>query len=333
MSRLTAGRWASRYLKGMPRDTPNAVAPDPIAPHGLLDGTNYLVRGGSLDRLVFRTSFGHRRAFRQMTDLEVHFSPEDLTPTTTEVALLVPVGPPMPSKYIAPLNELLVESEESDAIREAFCKDFSGSGYELGPGRRPTIVPLNCTMTYIDKFTFEMAKDGSFLGLEHKDFPQITHYEAMDDLKSVPDASCDFFIACHVIEHVPNVIGAIRNVVRKLAPGGVLFMVVPNKETIFDRHRPTTSLEHLLVDDIGHEPPMLEHYLEYSRLSKGSVDWIEDGKVMHEAGSDFHAHTFTAASMTSLLTHLQSQGIVPAFEVFEPKKTNELGEFYVRIAR
>ena len=74
----------------------------------------------------------------------------------------------------------------------------------------------------------------------------------MEDLQSISDGSADFFIACHVIEHVqhvPNVIVAIRTVMKRLKLGGTLLLVLPNKSTIFDNGRPTTSLEHFITND------------------------------------------------------------------------------------
>jgi SAM-dependent methyltransferase len=42
-----------------------------------------------------------------------------------------------------------------------------------------------------------------------------------------PDASCDYFICLHVLEHVPNDIGAVREIFRVLRPGGRAVLQVP----------------------------------------------------------------------------------------------------------
>jgi len=296
----------------------------------LREGVDYVVRGGSLNHLVFRVIFGLRRNYRQMADLESVGSSGKLVITTTDEAEKLPLGPPMPQAGLRLLAPLLEGSNETDTIREAFCVGFVGEGYEIGAGRRPTIVPLNCKVTYVDRFTFEEAKSGSFIGLENKNFVPVSIFEPMDDLKSIPDSSADFFVACHVIEHVPNVIAAIKEVMRKLRPGKPLFLVVPHKEWMFDAQRPTTSIEHFIADEHSSAPPMLEHYLEYSRRSKLTPNWEDDGRAMCEAKSDFHVHTFTPESMISLLAFLHARGIIGPFEVKQPARA-QLGEFYVTV--
>jgi SAM-dependent methyltransferase len=307
-----------------------ATAPLNTSSHfKLIDGKDYRVAGGPLDTLVFRTAFGHRRAYRAMTDL----GERDLAEVPSSVAAHIPVGPPMPRAVSLNSQDLLATSIEIDTIRESLCQDFSGRGYEIGAGSRPTIVPAQCSVRYIDRFTFEEAKDGSFQGLHQAAFVHVSYYEAMDDLRSIPFMTANFVIACHVIEHVPDVIGALRAAISRLIDGGVLFLVVPHKEFMFDASRPTTTLEHFVADDLLAEPPMLDHYLEYSRRAKAILQWLDDGSAMHLAKADFHAHTFTPDSMRELLSHVQSAIGFSSYEVREPAHKQTIFEFYVKIIR
>lgn len=243
----------------------------------------------------------------------------------------------MPLVAAAVLDELLSTSDSQQHIREAFCRGFSGRGFEIGAGYRPTVVPANCHVTYVDKFTFEEAKDGSFVSVRNKrdkvDFVEVTHFEAMGDLSSIASASADFFIACHVIEHVPDVIRAITTVCDRLKPGKPFFMVIPHRDHTFDKDRPVTTLQHFVADGLLAEPPMLDHYLEYARLAHKREDWITHGQAMCARGADFHAHTFTPDSMHELLTHLQAQSLFSSFDIRVPGQVKPLMEFYAMLIR
>ncbi len=63
-----------------------------------------------------------------------------------------------------------------------------------------------------------------------------------------PDASQDFIVSSHVIEHFPNPIKALIEWNRLVKPGGIIFMIVPHKKRTFDRVAECTSLEHLIQD-------------------------------------------------------------------------------------
>lgn len=284
---------------------------------------------------IFQLGFGHRRWFRTIEDVAAVHGQEAPAPVTQEAADRFPVGPPMPLVSAAPLAELLATSDSQQHIREAFCRAFSGRGYEVGAGYRPTVVPADSQVVYIDKFTFEEAKDGSFVSVRNKrdsvDFVSVTYFEAMGDLPSVPSASADFIIACHVIEHVPDAVKALATACDRLKAGKPLFLVVPHRDHMFDRQRPVTSLQHFIADSLSPEPPMLDHYLEYARLSQAREDWIEHGQAMFTKGADFHPHTFTPDSMRELLAHLQGQGMFASFEIKTPARVETLLEFYAVI--
>jgi SAM-dependent methyltransferase len=67
-------------------------------------------------------------------------------------------------------------------------------------------------------------------------------------IESVLDSSYDAVLASHVIEHIANPIGALREWVRVVRPGGHVLLVVPHRDGTFDHRRPRTSIEHLIRD-------------------------------------------------------------------------------------
>ncbi len=61
-----------------------------------------------------------------------------------------------------------------------------------------------------------------------------------------PDASLDYVLSSHVLEHFYDPVGAIKEWLRVVRPGGYVFMIIPHRDRIFDRDRPLTSVEELL---------------------------------------------------------------------------------------
>lgn len=70
---------------------------------------------------------------------------------------------------------------------------------------------------------------------------------APGDALPVPDASEDFVISSHVLEHFPDPIKALKEWYRVVRKGGYIFMIVPHKERTFDRDRPRTTLAELIA--------------------------------------------------------------------------------------
>ena len=77
------------------------------------------------------------------------------------------------------------------------------------------------------------------------------------------DASLDFVLSSHVIEHCWDVIGTIEEWFRVLKPGGLVFMVVPHKERTFDKDRERTTLEELVARHTA-TPPAIDLHEHYS---------------------------------------------------------------------
>jgi ubiquinone/menaquinone biosynthesis C-methylase UbiE len=80
---------------------------------------------------------------------------------------------------------------------------------------------------------------------------------APGDELPVPDASQDFVVSSHVLEHFTDPVGALLEWNRVVRPGGTVFMIVPHKDRTFDKDRPRTALEHLIRD---HEIGGSEHH-------------------------------------------------------------------------
>ncbi|MDP2786086.1 MAG: glycosyltransferase [Sulfurimicrobium sp.] len=299
----------------------------------LKDGRPYKVVGGEKHGSIFVYSSGHKRSIPTMQVYYRTYSDNDLQDVSPYVESSIPNGAPLPCDTGSSLDQLLT-GKDTDAIRESLCAGLRGVGYEIGAGDRPTRVPLSAQVKYIDKFTFEGASDGSFIGKSAINFVHVSVYEAMDSLNSIEDGSADFFIACHVIEHVPNVMASLKSAYKKLKKGGELFMVVPDKRYMFDQGRAETTLEHFLVDEIrGGDVETLEHYVEYFRRSAADSHFMETALAGFESGRDIHMHVFTPESMGNLLAYLHGNLNFTEHSVLTPSQPEVLQEFYVRIKK
>jgi SAM-dependent methyltransferase len=128
-------------------------------------------------------------------------------------------------------------------------------------------------------------------------------------LATIPDASLDFVIANHFIEHCQDPIGAITNHFRVLKAGGILYLAVPDKRFTFDRDRPVTPISHLYQDhEIGPAQSRMEHYEDWVRYV-GKVRGqraIRDGATtLMEQDYSIHYHVWTQLDFLEFLLSLR----------------------------
>jgi len=93
------------------------------------------------------------------------------------------------------------------------------------------------------------------------------------DLEGIDSEKYDFVLSSHSLEHIANPIKAIGEWLRVLKKGGVLLLIVPDKNYTFDHNRPFTTFEHLMDDyDQGtteHDLTHLDEILSLHDLSLG----------------------------------------------------------------
>lgn len=159
-------------------------------------------------------------------------------------------------------------STTSDPIAQVHPKDtlvqmLQGKGIEIGALHRPIPAP-HLDVTYVDEFS---TPDMIAKYPELKDAGPV-EVGIVDDgarLTQVGDATQDFVIASHLIEHLPNPISAMTHWQRVLKPGGKLLLVVPDKEQTFDKNREITTLEHLWQDFVSPDPARdYEHFRDFA---------------------------------------------------------------------
>lgn len=136
------------------------------------------------------------------------------------------------------------------------------------------------------------------------------------------DHALDYVIASHVLEHVANPVAALHEWYRVVRPGGIIYLVVPNRLSTWDRPRELTPVAHLLEDfrqdvtarDATHIDEFA-HGLDWSLFSPDTpADEVpakraELARGLHETvarGDDIniHFHTFEPSNLRQLLETL-----------------------------
>ncbi len=181
---------------------------------------------------------------------------------------------------------------------------LSGSGIEIGALDAPTPLPRGATVRYVD---VRPAKDLArhYPELDAKTFVPVDIVDDGERLGRFADASVDFLIANHMLEHCENPLGTMRNHLRKVKPGGMLFYAMPDMRMGFDRERPMTPFEHVVADDAdGGAASRRAHHLEFARFANGIADEAEVARVAEENlrhGYSIHFHVWDASAWLEFL--------------------------------
>lgn len=184
---------------------------------------------------------------------------------------------------------------------------ITGVGIEVGAGNRPFPVPEGVKVLYGD------IRDGQSLEVHFAD-KKVSFDDEIDaeTFAAIPLESIDFIISAHVIEHLYNPFGSIREGLRRLKANGVYVIVVPDMQYTTDRNRKATTFEHL-IDDMkdGGKSTLLQSYLEHcehvhplSQEAFSSDELIKAAQSGMENRVDIHVHTWTKDSFKDHLSRL-----------------------------
>lgn len=149
------------------------------------------------------------------------------------------------------------------------------------------------------------------------------------------DETLDYLCSSHVIEHLPDPIAALYEWHRVLRPGGLLYLVAPDRRYTFDEPRATTTVEHLLRDfqegtTANDDARHIDEFVFQTNWAMLSPKTAPADIPQHQAAAraryldqlargqpiDIHYHTFTPDSLDALL---RAAGFIggksPRFEV------------------
>lgn len=184
---------------------------------------------------------------------------------------------------------------------------LSGEGIEIGALHSPLELPPGVKIRYLDRIPNDQLRQ-QYPELAECDLVELDIIEDGETLASLLDASLDFVIANHMVEHCQDPISSLKNWLRVLKNGGILYLAVPDKRYTFDCDRPVTSLEHVIRDHTeGPRWSMNYHFEEWTRL----VDKVPEESVavrtkyLADVNYSIHFHVWTQVEFLELLLYCQ----------------------------
>jgi SAM-dependent methyltransferase len=199
-----------------------------------------------------------------------------------------------------------------DARREFAERFLAGEGLEIGALHLPLKTPSGAHVKYVDRMSVEDLR-AEYAELADWDLTPVDVIDNGELLATIPEASQDFIVANHFLEHCEDPIRTIETHLGKLKPGGILFYAVPDMRYTFDHRRPPTPLDHMITDhERGPERSRAEHYDEWTRLvvdedapSPDSSEYdgwaVEKARKLEADAYSIHMHVWTQAEFLRLI--------------------------------
>lgn len=210
------------------------------------------------------------------------------------------------AEQAAPGREM-EENISRERVRYELSRRYlHGSGIEIGPLHIPLDVDESVTVRYVDRMPVEELR-AHYPELSDQRFVAPDMIDDGETLRSFADASVDFIIANHFIEHCENPIATIENHLRVLRSGGILYMAVPDKRRIFDSARPLTTVEHVSRDyEDGPRWSRLSHFEEYAQLVDQVEPYEQHARDLMQKRYSIHYHVWVPETFLQLVRHCQT---------------------------
>lgn len=216
-------------------------------------------------------------------------------------------------KVVTPFRQYLGRLTVAD-------RHLRGEGLEIGALQDPMPLPRGAKARYVDIAPTEELRR-MYPAKTRRWLVDVDIVDDGEKLTTVADASQDFVASNHFFEHCEDPIGALRNMLRVLKPGGVVYLSVPDRRHIFDRDRPPTTVEHVVRDhEDGPERSRAAHYEEVVRVAmKVQGEAAVAAKVAELQAENFriHFHCWSQTEFLELLCALQRRPGFPPFDIAE----------------
>ncbi|MHA4807423.1 methyltransferase domain-containing protein [Flavitalea flava] len=193
--------------------------------------------------------------------------------------------------------------------RQALAEQYiSGTGIEIGALHHPLVVNRKkATVKYVDRMS-EGELRIQYPELKDCKLVAVDYIADGEQLEVIEDHTQDFIIANHFIEHCQNTILAIRNMLRVLKPGGIVFFAVPDKRFTFDRNRTVTSISHMVKDyEKGPEQSREQHFKEWVEAvgDNKEENFVKtEARKLMEMDYSIHFHVWEKTDMDEFLIFL-----------------------------
>lgn len=200
-------------------------------------------------------------------------------------------------------------SDRKTIRADVALKYLQGEGIEIGALDFPLRLPNNAKVRYVDYINEAGLRKAHSRTLSAG--RPLVPPDVIDDgarLASFADASLDFVVANHVLEHFEDPISALQHQLRVLKRNGILYLTLPDARDSFDQPRKRTTIEHLLRDH--HEGPTVsrrEHYEECAYFIEGHRDGEILSRRVHEMENEHlhpHFHVWEPVTFAGFLAAL-----------------------------
>lgn len=179
-------------------------------------------------------------------------------------------------------------------------KHLRGDGIEIGALNAPLPLPRGARVRYVDR----AAPDALHA---YSDATSIQAPDMVADihtLDGIADASLDFVIANHVLEHTENPLRALLAISRVLRNDGIAYIALPDKNLTFDRDRAITPLWHIKRDfDDGAAWSRHDHYVDWAIHVERPDDIAARIDEMERTSYDIHFHVWDFAAMQEMFDY------------------------------
>ena len=149
----------------------------------------------------------------------------------------------------------------------------SGDGLEIGALHEPAELSPGARVRYFDAVNAAQAA-ALYPEIPREKLVNVDFVGDLDrgGLGQFRDGAFDFVVMNHVLEHVANPVGAVREVFRICRKGGIVVLAIPDKDYTFDRGRELTAWEHLWSDYLANvEESDDSHYESFLRSAAPHV--------------------------------------------------------------
>ncbi|QSR31897.1 hypothetical protein CFI00_15545 [Nocardioides sp. S5] len=153
----------------------------------------------------------------------------------------------------------------------------AGRTLEIGPLASPFVTRAMADVRYVDVVDRAglVAHYGSDPTVDTDLIPEIDHWLTRDDgtvatlAETVAtDAPFHHVVASHVIEHVPDMVGWLRDVAEVLVDGGDLLLAVPDLRFSFDALRPAATVGQIVQAHLDQDRiPSYRAVYDYARTA------------------------------------------------------------------
>jgi SAM-dependent methyltransferase len=209
-------------------------------------------------------------------------------------------------------------------VAAQFC---SGAGIEIGALHRPMPVPAGVTVRYVDALSTEELRHVWSEEVTGHELAPVDIITDATTLNGVTDASTDFVIASHLIEHMEDPVRALMNFVRVVRRGGTVLLIVPNRNHTFDAERPPTSVAHVIRDYCGGPQWSRQtHYEEWVRVvEKINTPYAAAARVEHLMQTRYaiHFHVWSPSEFSALLAEVEPLSTLRFDVIFFSAQENE----------